>query len=310
MASSKCFYHGSGRIFDRFDPDKSGSGQGVEKFGRGIYLAENPALADFYRRDITHAYLLCDHTLLKAGDVVADNAPERVEFEAVMRDREAYREFVREWKAEGGVIETGALYEVSESRDLVLLNEEEPELQVDEYELICALYGEALYEQIEEQIEEAAAEHSMMTNSEQIERLMHDLFLKEWDVAQYDMMRDIAPDLDWQSVYAEVLAHPLDLDPDSPNAYLYDSLTHHFADELKAQSFLYETFGIGGRDLPANAVSHYQPEPGERMHLIFPCALDQLNIREVCTHDFEAFVDARRPVIEASARYEEDGYGF
>jgi len=310
MASTKHFYHGSGRIFDQFDASKCGTGQGVEKFGQGIYLAENPALADFYRHDITHAYLLCDHTLLKEGEVVEANAPERVEFDAILRDREAYREFIREWRAEGGELATGALYEITESRDLSLLNDEETELQVDEYELICALYGEALYEEIEELVEEAAAEHSMMTDAEQIETLIHDLFLKEWDVAQYDMMRDIAPDLDWQSVFAKVLSHPLDLDPDEPNAHLYDSLTHFFGEEQKAQHFLYETFGIGGRDLPVNAVSHYQPLDGERMHLIFPCALDTLTIKEVCTHNFEAFLDEHRPAIESGYGYEEDGYGF
>lgn len=42
-------WHGSPHIFDRFDSSRIGSGEGNQVFGHGLYFAENPATAKYYR---------------------------------------------------------------------------------------------------------------------------------------------------------------------------------------------------------------------------------------------------------------------
>jgi hypothetical protein len=42
-------YHGSRHEFDAFDYNKIGTGEGVQAYGRGLYFAENPAVAGHYR---------------------------------------------------------------------------------------------------------------------------------------------------------------------------------------------------------------------------------------------------------------------
>ncbi len=39
-------YHGSPYLFDKFDIDKVGTGQGAQAYGQGMYFAENPAVAE------------------------------------------------------------------------------------------------------------------------------------------------------------------------------------------------------------------------------------------------------------------------
>jgi hypothetical protein len=41
-------WHGSPHKFDKFDASKIGTGEGNQTFGHGLYLAENPAVADSY----------------------------------------------------------------------------------------------------------------------------------------------------------------------------------------------------------------------------------------------------------------------
>ncbi len=41
-------YHGSPYDFTSFNPNRLGSGEGNERYGDGVYLAENPAVAEFY----------------------------------------------------------------------------------------------------------------------------------------------------------------------------------------------------------------------------------------------------------------------
>lgn len=45
-------YHGSPYNFDRFDLSKIGTGVGAQAYGHGLYFAENPALADKFRKTI------------------------------------------------------------------------------------------------------------------------------------------------------------------------------------------------------------------------------------------------------------------
>ena len=41
-------YHGSPHLFDKFDINKVGAGQGAQTYGHGLYMAENPAVAQTY----------------------------------------------------------------------------------------------------------------------------------------------------------------------------------------------------------------------------------------------------------------------
>jgi hypothetical protein len=47
-------YHGSPHSFDRFDMSKIGTGEGAQAYGRGLYFAENEAVAKGYRDDLTN----------------------------------------------------------------------------------------------------------------------------------------------------------------------------------------------------------------------------------------------------------------
>jgi hypothetical protein len=42
-------YHGSPHKFDKFDSSKIGTGEGVQAYGHGLYLADDPAIASHYR---------------------------------------------------------------------------------------------------------------------------------------------------------------------------------------------------------------------------------------------------------------------
>jgi hypothetical protein len=48
--SSITAYHGSPHDFDRFDVSKIGTGEGAQAYGHGLYFAENPAVAEDYKR--------------------------------------------------------------------------------------------------------------------------------------------------------------------------------------------------------------------------------------------------------------------
>jgi len=43
-------YHGSPHKFDRFDASKIGTGEGNQAYGHGLYLAENPGVAETYQK--------------------------------------------------------------------------------------------------------------------------------------------------------------------------------------------------------------------------------------------------------------------
>jgi hypothetical protein len=61
-------YHGSPHSFERFDPSKIGTGEGAQAYGHGLYFAENPQVAEEYKRAITQAQLEKFHDdLLKYG---------------------------------------------------------------------------------------------------------------------------------------------------------------------------------------------------------------------------------------------------
>lgn len=45
-------YHGSPHDFDRFDTSRIGTGEGAQTYGRGLYFAESPEVAAFYKEEI------------------------------------------------------------------------------------------------------------------------------------------------------------------------------------------------------------------------------------------------------------------
>lgn len=45
-------FHGSPHVFDKFDSSKVGSGEGAQIYGHGLYFAESPKVADFYRNTL------------------------------------------------------------------------------------------------------------------------------------------------------------------------------------------------------------------------------------------------------------------
>jgi hypothetical protein len=49
-------YHGSPHTFDRFDASKIGTGEGAQAYGHGLYLAENPQTAEFYKGALTDRF--------------------------------------------------------------------------------------------------------------------------------------------------------------------------------------------------------------------------------------------------------------
>lgn len=46
-------YHGSPHDFDRFDLSKIGTGEGAQSYGHGLYFAENPKVAESYKKDVS-----------------------------------------------------------------------------------------------------------------------------------------------------------------------------------------------------------------------------------------------------------------
>jgi hypothetical protein len=46
-------YHGSPYDFERFDINRIGTGEGAQAYGHGLYFAENPAVAESYKRALT-----------------------------------------------------------------------------------------------------------------------------------------------------------------------------------------------------------------------------------------------------------------
>jgi hypothetical protein len=49
-------WHGSPHKFDAFDSSKIGTGEGAQAYGHGLYLAENPAVAQEYKRVLSDRY--------------------------------------------------------------------------------------------------------------------------------------------------------------------------------------------------------------------------------------------------------------
>jgi hypothetical protein len=83
-------YHGSPHIFERFDLKKLGTGEGNQSYGRGMYVAQNPEVAQEYKNKLTvgEHYVNGEaldpynprHYLAKVLNDVSGNTKEAVEF--------------------------------------------------------------------------------------------------------------------------------------------------------------------------------------------------------------------------------------
>ena len=55
-------YHGSPHDFEKFDTAKIGTGEGAQAYGHGLYFAENPGVAEEYKKQLTASYPKFTHT--------------------------------------------------------------------------------------------------------------------------------------------------------------------------------------------------------------------------------------------------------
>lgn len=62
-------YHGSPHDFDKFDISKIGTGEGAQAYGRGLYFAENEAVAREYRDGLSRGVLQGPDRLLDPTDI-------------------------------------------------------------------------------------------------------------------------------------------------------------------------------------------------------------------------------------------------
>lgn len=72
----KYFYHGTPHVFNRFDMSKVGTGDGLSKYGHGLYFADTIEAAQYYAKDLTvgklrdNGYNLYTVRLLRLADYV------------------------------------------------------------------------------------------------------------------------------------------------------------------------------------------------------------------------------------------------
>src|SRR5688572_28410905 len=65
-------YHGSPHDFDKFSLSKIGTGEGARAYGHGLYFAENPKVAEEYKKVLSGRKIE-----LSDGRVIADDATSR-----------------------------------------------------------------------------------------------------------------------------------------------------------------------------------------------------------------------------------------
>lgn len=62
-------YHGTPHLFDRFDMSKIGTGEGAQAYGHGLYFAENPLVAESYRKNLSAKDIAIND---KKSDLITD----------------------------------------------------------------------------------------------------------------------------------------------------------------------------------------------------------------------------------------------
>lgn len=64
-------YHGSPHKFDAFDSSKIGTGEGAQAYGHGLYLAENPQVAQGYKDALSGLQALASGNKTNKGDIAS-----------------------------------------------------------------------------------------------------------------------------------------------------------------------------------------------------------------------------------------------
>lgn len=125
-------YHGSPHKFDQFDLSKIGTGEGAQAYGRGMYFAENEAVAKGYRNALTTDRLSAAQGEIDAngGDVaraIASLEEDLARFESLgAKDRrpssmtvERKRRALDDLRSysDSGAMNTGSIYQVGINAD-------------------------------------------------------------------------------------------------------------------------------------------------------------------------------------------------
>lgn len=108
-------YHGSPHKFDKFDSSKIGTGEGAQAYGHGLYFAENPAVANSYKRfDELTPQDKAAINVLKNFDGNVEQAAREFERRAARADAPGGKEMMLESarRIRDGELPTGNLYKV------------------------------------------------------------------------------------------------------------------------------------------------------------------------------------------------------
>lgn len=111
-------WHGSPHKFDRFDSSKIGTGEGAQAYGHGLYLAENPKVAQEYQQALGAGRGNTDaDTIARLLDSVGGNpakaaaaARQRAQYANIPGGKEKLESIAQQ--IESGIDPRGALYKV------------------------------------------------------------------------------------------------------------------------------------------------------------------------------------------------------
>ncbi|MHB1407999.1 MAG: hypothetical protein ACYCXC_00145 [Acidovorax defluvii] len=111
-------WHGSPHRFDRFDSSKIGTGEGAQAYGHGLYLAENPKVAQEYQQALGAGRGNTDaDTIARLLDSVGGNpakaaaaARQRAQYANIPGGKEKLESIAQQ--IESGIDPRGALYKV------------------------------------------------------------------------------------------------------------------------------------------------------------------------------------------------------
>lgn len=113
-------YHGSPHKFDKFDSSKIGTGEGAQAYGHGLYLAENPAVANSYKTagQVAYANSRVQELAMRAFDVSGGDKKKALDWlykraKELPKDQSALRQtYYDAMNNYDSVLASGALYKV------------------------------------------------------------------------------------------------------------------------------------------------------------------------------------------------------
>lgn len=227
-------YHGSNKIFDRFDLSRQGEGEGSSLIVKGVNLATNPCVADIYRQKViipgsahTDRCYFSDSGSLSSDDTATIQQLLEVSEDSAAPEamREKAREALDALGARDPVLMEGAVYEVVVPDRQYLLHWEGSisDQPFDVVEFLRDWYGEdeveALYE--------AAMEESPIYDTDYFDQVFESALLRGVGDMQEELS-EIAPDFDWERLDKLMGDKCPDLQPDENDVgrALYGTLRH------------------------------------------------------------------------------------